>query len=77
LRKKLFLIDINTLSEPLRPEPNKNVLAKIKHHQSEIATAAQVLFEITSGCYKLPDSKRHRAIRLYIDEFIRSRFEFF
>ncbi len=51
LEKKRFLIDTNTLSEPLRPEPNKKVLAKIKHHQSEIATAAQVLFEITSGCY--------------------------
>jgi tRNA(fMet)-specific endonuclease VapC len=72
--EKLFLIDTNTLSEPLRPEPNENVLAKIKHHQSEIATAAQVLFEITSGCYKLPDSKKHRAIRVYIDEFILPNF---
>jgi tRNA(fMet)-specific endonuclease VapC len=72
--EKLFLVDTNTLSELLRPEPNKKVMAKIKHHQSEIATAAQVLFEITSGCYKLPDSKRHRAIRLYIDEFILPNF---
>ena len=69
-KKKLFLIDTNTLSEPLRPEPDKNVLVKIKHHQSEIATAAQVLFEIASGCYRLPDSKKQRTIKRYIEDFI-------
>jgi len=73
-QNKRFLIDTNTLSEPLRPKPNNQVLAKIQHHQSEIATAAQVLFEITSGCYKLPDSKKHRTIRRYIDEFILPNF---
>lgn len=73
-QNKRFLIDTNTLSEPLRPKPNNQVLAKIQHHQSEIATAAQVLFEITSGCYKLPDSKKHRSIRRYIDEFILPNF---
>jgi len=44
LEKKVFLIDTNTLSEPLRPKPNEKVLAKIKRHRSKIATAAQVLF---------------------------------
>jgi tRNA(fMet)-specific endonuclease VapC len=69
--EKLFLLDTNTLSEPLRPKPDENVLVKIKHHQSEIATAAQVLFEIASGCYRLPDSKRQYTIKRYIEDFIR------
>ena len=69
--KKLFLIDTNTLSEPLRPKPNENVLAKIQRHQSEMAIAAQVLFEITSGCYRLPsDSKKQQTIKRYIEHFI-------
>jgi len=70
-KPKLFLIDTNTLSEPLRPKPDEKVLAKIKCHQYEMATAAQVLFEMASGYYRLPDSKRQRAIKSYIKDFIR------
>jgi tRNA(fMet)-specific endonuclease VapC len=74
LDDKFFLVDTNTLSEQLRSKPNEKVLAKIKLHHYEIATAAQVLFEITAGCYKLPDSKKRRAIKRYIDEFILPHF---
>jgi predicted nucleic acid-binding protein len=34
-----FLLDTNILSEPSRPIPNANVLAKLDIHQSEIAVA--------------------------------------
>jgi tRNA(fMet)-specific endonuclease VapC len=71
VKKLRYLMDTNTLSEPLKTIPNAKVLANLKHYQDGIATASPVLFEMTFGCSKLPDSKKRRAIRHYLDEFVR------
>lgn len=35
-----YLLDTNVLSEPLRPQPSRRVLAWIEEHRWEAATAA-------------------------------------
>jgi len=67
-----YLLDTNTLSEPLKKQPNQQVFHKIQTHQTEIATAAPVLYEIIRGAYRLPDSKKRAQILQYVEEFIRA-----
>ncbi len=69
-----YLLDTNTLSEPLRKSPNARVLKKIQLHQTEIATAALVLYEIIRGAYGLPEQTEKRIrILQYAEPFIRNR----
>lgn len=65
-----FLLDTNLLSEPLRPSPNAKVMAKLREHSSEIATATIVLHELLFGCNRLPHSKKRRTIERYIKEVV-------
>ncbi len=65
-----FLLDTNILSEPSRPIPNANVLAKLDIHQSEIAVASVVVHELLHGCLRLPESKRRENLWEYINESV-------
>lgn len=70
--KPRYLLDTNTLSEPLKPMPQLQVSKHIQVHQYEIATAAPVLYEIIQGAYRLPLSKRREAILQYVRDFIQA-----
>ena len=61
-----YLLDTNLLSEPLRPVPNSRVLQKLRIHQNKIATATVVWHELLYGCYRLPESRKRRAIEEYL-----------
>jgi tRNA(fMet)-specific endonuclease VapC len=63
-----FLLDANVLSEPLKPIPHPQVLAQIKKHRAESATAAPVWNELVYGCSRLPRSKRRTTIEQYLWE---------
>lgn len=65
-----FLLDTNILSEPSRPIPNANVLAKLDIHQSEVAVASVVVHELLHGCLRLPESKRRENLLAYINESV-------
>lgn len=65
-----YLLDTDILSEPLRPAPHEKVLARLKRHQDELATAAIVWHELWFGCYRLPDSARRTAIEDYLSQVI-------
>lgn len=65
-----FLLDTNVLAEPLRPRPNEAVLDHLRHHQSEIATAAVVWHEMWFGCYRLPPSARRATIESYLTQIV-------
>jgi tRNA(fMet)-specific endonuclease VapC len=66
-----YLLDTNTLSEPLRKAPNLAVLKKIQSHQTEMATAALVLYEMIRGAHHLPEQAEKRIrILQYVDKFI-------
>jgi tRNA(fMet)-specific endonuclease VapC len=71
--KPRYLLDTNTLSEPLKPVPHPQVVKQIQSHQYEIATASPVLYEIIQGAYRLPPSKKREAILQYVQDFLQSQ----
>ncbi|WP_423923218.1 type II toxin-antitoxin system VapC family toxin [Candidatus Poriferisodalis sp.] len=69
-----YLLDTNIVSEPLRPQPNAEVLHRLREHDGEIAIPALVWHELRFGCCRLPQSHRRDAIERYIDEVVLGRF---
>ena len=67
-----YLPDINIISEPLRPVPNRQVLERLKRHQDEMALAAIVWHELLFGAYRLPLSTRRSIIERYLIQVIAS-----
>lgn len=65
-----YLLDTNILSEPLRPAPKAKVLARLKRHQDELATASVVWHELWFGCQRLPVSAKRTAIERYLNEVV-------
>lgn len=61
-----FLLDTNTLSEPRRPFPDLKVLAKLREHRGELATAAPVWNELLYGMDRLPPSRKRSNIQDYL-----------
>ncbi len=69
-----YLIDTNVLSEPLRPKPNSDVIAKIQLNFSEIAIASVTWHEILFGCYRLQPSKKRSKIEEYLQNLVLQSF---
>lgn len=65
-----YLLDTNVLSEPLKPEPNRKVMAMLERHQGEIATAAPVWHELLFGCLRLPLSRKRDMIETYLQDVV-------
>jgi tRNA(fMet)-specific endonuclease VapC len=65
-----FLLDSNVLSEPPRPSPNPQVLARLKEHRREMATAAPVWNELLFGWERLPASRRKDHLERYLMEIV-------
>ena len=65
-----YLLDTNIISEPLRPVPNRTILAYIERHQDEIAIAAIIWHELWFGCSRLPASARRAAIEIYLTKVV-------
>ena len=66
-----YLLDTNIISEPVRPLPNANVMAKLIEAKSTVAIASIVWQEVLLGCYRMSDSKRRRAIEAYLQEEVK------
>lgn len=65
-----FLLDTNTLSEPLKLRSNPDVIDRFSRYQDEIAIASVTWHEIWFGCYRLPESRRRQRIEQYLREVI-------
>lgn len=65
-----FLLDTNTLSEPLKLSSNPDVIDRFSRYQNEIAIASVTWHEIWFGCYRMPDSRRRQRIEQYFREVI-------
>jgi tRNA(fMet)-specific endonuclease VapC len=65
-----YLLDTNVLSEPLKPEPNRNVVARLKRHQNEISTAAPIWHELVFGCQRIPPSRKREIIAAYLRDVV-------
>ena len=68
-----FLLDTNILSEPLRPVPNPGVMESLIRYDDSLATATVVLHEMLYGCYRLPNSRKRRAIEAYLKEEVEAK----
>jgi len=66
----LYLLDINTISEPLKEIPQQHVIEKIQLHESKIAIASFVIYELVKGAYQLPESKKRLKILDYIESVL-------
>jgi tRNA(fMet)-specific endonuclease VapC len=66
-----FLLDTNAISEPLRPVPNENLLARIREHEGRLAIPSVVWHELLYGMARLPNSRRRTAIEQYLFEVVR------
>ncbi len=69
---QLFLLDTNIVTEPLKTNPNPNVLLRLNQHQYEIAISATVWHELWFGCRRLPLSRRRSTIEAYLNQTISS-----
>ncbi len=65
-----FLLDTNTVSEPLRPRPNPNAVERLRQHEAEVAIPAPVWHELRFGCSRLPPSRRRDAFERYLEEIV-------
>ncbi len=70
----MYLLDTNTVSEPLRPRPNTGVIRRLHEHDGEIAIPAPVWHELRFGCSRLPKSHRRDAIEHYIQNVVLESF---
>ncbi len=69
-----YLLDTNTVSEPLRPRPNANVIRRLNEHGGEVAIPAPVWHELRFGCSRLAPSRRREVIERYIENVVRTSF---
>jgi tRNA(fMet)-specific endonuclease VapC len=65
-----YLLDTNVLSEPLRPQPDPQVVRRLRAHENAIATAAMVAHELLFGWAKLPASRKKEAIGTYLEDLL-------
>jgi tRNA(fMet)-specific endonuclease VapC len=65
-----YLLDTNVISEPVRPQPDPNILKRLQQHQAEVAIATVVWHELVYGAALLPASARRTAIEHYLHQVI-------
>ena len=65
-----YLLDTNIVSEPLRPEPDEQLLRQLREHENEMAIPAIVWHELRYGAERLPLSLKRSAIERYLAEVV-------
>jgi tRNA(fMet)-specific endonuclease VapC len=65
-----YLLDTNVVAEPLRAEPIRGVMRRLRRHEEEIAIPSVVWHELWFGAERLPASRRRSAIERYLDEVV-------
>ena len=68
------MLDTNTVSEPLRPNPAAGVLRRLREHGGEAAIPAPVWHELRFGCARLARSRRREAVERYIETVVLASF---
>ncbi|HKT74602.1 MAG TPA: PIN domain-containing protein [Steroidobacteraceae bacterium] len=61
----IFVVDTNTLSEPMKPEPNRKVLSLLTSRQFDWGTSATAWEEFTLGIRVLSTSARRNELEAY------------
>jgi tRNA(fMet)-specific endonuclease VapC len=68
-----YLLDTNSISEPIKENPHQKVVDKIYLLSEEIAISSITVYEMMRGVYLLPESKR-RAKLLNYNESVLAKF---
>lgn len=66
----VYLLDTNTISEPLKAIPNQQVIDNIQRYHAQIAIAAFVVYELVRGVELLPESKKRLKTADYIESVL-------
>ncbi|MFZ2726052.1 MAG: type II toxin-antitoxin system VapC family toxin [Methylococcaceae bacterium] len=61
----IYLLDTNSISEPIKEIPNQAVVDKIYLYSKNIAIASITVYEMMRGAYLLPESKKRTKILDY------------
>lgn len=67
-----YLLDTNILSEPNKKHPDRQVIQKLLEYHDQIATASQVLYELTVGVERMPDSARKQKVSHFLETVVRA-----
>ncbi len=65
-----YLLDTNVLSEPIKKQPNRQVLTFLENNNNRVATAAIVWHELNFGLQRLSSSRRRDNLSIYLNEVI-------
>lgn len=65
-----YLLDSNVVSEPLRPRPNAQVLARLDAATGALALPSLVWHELVYGTARLPASRRRNYLEQYFGEVV-------
>ena len=63
-----YLVDVNVLSEPTKPQPSPRVLAWIARNEAHSVVDAVVLAEISRGIDGMPSGRRKRDLESWFQE---------
>ena len=66
----VYLLDTNTISEPLKAQPAQIVIEKIECHAAQIAIPVIVVYELIRGASLLPESQKRSKIFDYIESVL-------
>ena len=65
-----YLLDSNIISEPSKPEPNRNVIQLLKENSDFSAISTVSYFEMMHGILIMPDGKRKKRLMSYLNEAV-------
>ncbi len=66
-----YLLDSNIVSEPVRPQPDAGVQARLAEHGSRVALASVVWHGLLYGMERLPEGRRKAFLRDYLADVVR------
>lgn len=69
-----YLLDSNTVSEPLRAKPAASIVRRLSDHDGEAAIPAPVWHELRYGWARLRPSRRRDMIQRYIEDVVLASF---
>lgn len=69
-----YLLDTNTVSEPLRPNPAAGIVRRLQQHGGDAAIPAPVWHELRFGCARLPPSRRRNDLERYLETVVLASF---
>jgi len=61
-----WLLDTNVVSEPVRPQPDAQVVQMLLKHRNELALPATVLQELHFGWLRMPEGRQRNLVGDYL-----------